>query len=182
MKLNSFLILSLFLLHIGCANNAPSTSSSPEFKTFTSDTMRFSIDYPASWEQKYIQDSTQAVGFYEPLSESADKFQENVQLWIEDLPMAISDTLYTQATIGQLKIVNPQLQVQTLPDISTSNTRFGRYNFEFTTHDSAKYSVEGYVCLHNLRGYNITFTSEKKNSNSYHKIVNQIIESFKIKP
>lgn len=182
MKLKLIVIATLIAFIWGCKDEKEGHSELNELKTYTSDTMGFSLTYPFDWEIKYQHDSTNSVGFYEPIQDTTDKFQENLQIWIEDLPMTISDTLYKQATLGQLKIVNPKLSVNSLNDLSTQNAKFGHYGFEFTSNDRTTYQVDAYLYLKGDRGYNFTFTAEKKNFETYRSTLNQIMESFKTKP
>ena len=172
----SFLILS------ACKDENVKNSKSEEYKNYTSDTMKISLDYPSDWEIIMQLDSNRSVSFIETLKDTSDNYQENIKVWIEDMPYAIGDSLYKQAALAQLNILNPDLPIESQPDLKTSTGTWGHYSFEFTTQDSSKYRVDGYTSVKDKRGYNLTFTAESKNHAAYKETLQHIVESFKLKP
>jgi hypothetical protein len=179
-EMKSFILLmstALILLSISCKTNT--TTEEPKMKTYQSDSLKLTIQYPTTWEQKTNPNTPNMVGFFEPLSDSADQYQENLQLWVDEIPFELPDSIYKKAAITQIQLANPTFNIKRLPEIKTSQATFSHFQFEFTTNDSTQYMVNGYVFLKKKYGYNINFTSEKNKWEKYETIIEQLLQTFK---
>ncbi len=169
--------MSLFILMIGCKNKA--TKKESNMQSYQSDSLKLSIQYPIKWEQKTNSNTPNMISFFEPLFDSADRYQENIQLWVEEIPFELPDSSYKQAAVTQIQIANPSLNIIRLAEVVTSHAHLSQFQFDFTTNDSSQYTVKGFVFLKGKIGYNINFTCEKNKSGDYQTIINQILQSFK---
>lgn len=177
------LLVCISLLFLtACKDESVPNSKTDKYKNYTSDSMKISLNYPSNWEIIKQNDSNSSVSLMESLQDTSDKFQEIIKIWIEDMPYVIGDSLYKQATLAQLKIVNPDLHIEPQPDIKTNGITWGHYSFEFTTQDNSQYKVDGYTTVKDTRGYNLTFTAELKNRTAYEQTLQGIVESFKLLP
>ncbi len=171
----------MFLL--ACNESSKTTNQHATLpKTFVSDSLGFSIQLPANWNALENPGQRNIVGIFENLKDSSDQFKENIQVWREDIPIPIADSLYQQAAITQLNIANPDLIIRQGVDLSTDSLKFKGFEFEFITNDSAAYSVIGYTLLKGNYGYNFNLTAEKAKKDVYKSLFDSIIKTFKSKP
>lgn len=153
------------------------TTTPPDLH-FQSDTLHFKMDYPAGWTKQFPRDSNSMVVFAEPLTDSADRFQENIQIWTETIPFPLPDSAYKLAAITQIRIANPELKVQKVDDIPVKAGTFSHFHFDFTASDSSRYTVHGYTLLKGPYGYNISLTTEAGQADRYLKQMNQLLNTF----
>ncbi|TXI32995.1 MAG: hypothetical protein E6Q58_03250 [Niabella sp.] len=165
---------------MACTSNDKIHNSVKEvaYKSFKSDSLHFTLEYPENWEIVYSIDSNSTFLLNAPLLDSTDTYQENFHIWAETLPIAISDSIYKQATLTELKISNPSFNITKLTDTITKFGSFGRYRFDFTTSDSNAYEVQGFTLLNKTKGYNLIFTSELKNKSLYQAELMHMIQTF----
>jgi hypothetical protein len=161
-------------------NTTPKHTSEPSTKTYKSDTLHLVLEYPASWELKSNNNALNTIGFYEPLIDTQDTYQENLLIWMEEIPFQMPDSSYNKAAITQIKLANPDLDITKKGIFKSDTNAFGHFSFSFTTADSNSYYVEGYSLLKGKYGYNFSFTSEKGKEGNYTNQINAILKSFKI--
>jgi hypothetical protein len=164
------------------SKNKEVAKSDIPFKNYRNDSLHFSIDIPENWDLRFNKKNKSSVGFFEPLSDSSDAFQENLVIWVEELPVGISDSLYAKAARAQIQLANPSLKVEHQGWYPSKSYRFDHFYFDFTNTDSSTYQIDGYTLLFQKRGYNLSFASEKKYAADHQQIYNQLLESFKPLP
>lgn len=182
-RISYVLACFLFFLLNACGEKSGTTATSaPENKHFQSDTLHCGMDYPGHWSIDYPRDSNSMVVFSEPLQDSADRFQENIRIWTETIPFPLPDSSYKVAAMTQLRLANPELQVQRLEDIDRKAGKFSHFRFEFRTADSSRYVVNGYTMLKGRYGYNLSLTCEASTAAHYLPIMHALLQSFQTIP
>jgi len=179
MKLKYF-VACFFLVLTGCSESKNEGKNEPtdHKKTFTSDSLHFTISYPANWE---VKEKESKVGILEPYKDSTDKFQENIVVWVEEMPLAISDSLYAKATLAELRIKNPTLTIQSFPSKKFGDHTFSYFEFDLPG-DDRNYKVIGYTTVKDRRGYNFSCTYEASASGDYKTSFESIVSTFKPLP
>lgn len=170
------------LVFFSCQNESNKNqkkTAEPSTKAYKSDTLHLALEYPALWELKSNNSALNTIGFYEPLTDAKDTYQENLLIWMEEIPFQMPDSSYNKAAITQIKLANPDLDITNKGIFQSDTNAFGHFSFSFTTSDSNSYHVEGYSLLKGKYGYNFSFTSEKSKEGQYAEKINAILKSFK---
>jgi hypothetical protein len=173
-----FLPLSFLLLAglASCSDNAKKEQVTPPvMKTYLSDSLHVGFSYPENWE---VKTNGSHVGVFEFLEDSTDKFQENIVMWTEDMPLEISDSLYSKAAIAELKIKNPFLSVQALPVKKMGELTFYPFEFNFFNANSTHFFIKGYTLVKGKRGYNFSCTSKNDKAAQHASLFETILTSF----
>ena len=183
MKIIHFLTLILLGATMACTNDTKTNSSNTELPNLIkSDSLGFALQVPKNWEVQPNTGRPDLVGIFETFQDSTDKFKENIQIWREEIPMPIPDSMYYQAAMTQIRIANPDLTIQMSQPIIIDSLKFRGFEFQFSTTDSAKYKVIGYTLLKGKYGYNLTCTAEQSKETIYLPLFNKILHSFKLRP
>ena len=174
------LLTSLFLVLAACSETKKEgqKEQTDNQKTFTSEGLHFIISYPPNWE---VKERESKVGILEPYKDSTDKFQENIVVWVEEMPLAISDSLYAKATLAELRIKNPTLTIQSFPSKKFGDHTFSYFEFDLPG-DDRNYKVIGYTTVKDRRGYNFFCTYEASASGDYKTSFESIVSTFKPLP
>lgn len=184
MKMRPLLIgLNLFL--IACEEAVPKKSipaPKAEVVHYRNDSLHFELDIPQEWHLRINKNNPKSVGFFEPIQDSLDAFQENLVLWQEDIPIDLNDSLYAQAAKTQLQISQPDIRIKSLGWQALGNDRMDAFQFDFITNDSSHYRVYGYTLLKNRRGYNFSFSTELNHAALYESKFKKIIQTFQANP
>lgn len=181
MKIIHLLFVGCIVTATACSNPSSTSSTSDELpKAIRFDSLGFEIHIPKNWEVQPNSGKPDLVGVFETFNDSTDKFKENLQIWREEIPMPIPDSMYYQAAMTQIRIANPGLSVQMTEPIMIDSLKFRGFEFQFSTIDSTKYKVLGYTLLKGKYGYNLTFTAEQSKEKTYQPIFKKILHSFKL--
>lgn len=184
MKLWPLLIcLNLFLISCEDAVSEKSTTTAKaESVHYRNDSLHFEIDIPQEWNLRINKNNPKSVGFFEPIQDSLDAFQENLVIWQEDIPIDLNDSLYAQAAKTQLQISQPDLMIRSLGWLPLGEERMDAFQFDFISKDSSRYRVFGYTFLKNRRGYNFSFSTELEHADVYESKFKKILQTFQPKP
>lgn len=173
------LIGTVFLFQ-ACTNDDGHDNKNKVSKNeFTSDSLHFSITPLLNWLVKVKENK---VGILENYTNSKDSFQENIVVWTEEMPIAISDTLYNKATITELKIKNPNIEIATLPMKKLGNINFGRFAFTIFLNDSIPCKVLGYTAVQGKRGYNFSCSYLVNGNTNYTSSFENMLSTVKLIP
>ena len=172
--LNFFTAASIVLLFISCSNQVSEPLAK---KTFRSDSLHFSIQYPNHWEVKEREGKIKTIGLFESLQSPEDAYQENIVIWREEIPIPIPDSLYAKAARAEIKITNPSLTLIEEQPRKIGNHLFYPFHFNFITKDSNAYTVYGYTTLQKTHGYNISATTAGDQA-KFQQMVESILASF----
>jgi len=177
MKFYPIVFLISLCLIISCSEKKNETNDQTKNqKTYQSDSLHLAFDYPQNWEIRALQDK---LGVYEELEDSLDDFQENIIIWTEDMPIAISDSLYARAATAELLIKNPLLDINRLPKKQLGENTFHPFTFEFTNNDSSEYFIFGYTMVKDKRAYNFSCTAAKNKAQAHQAKFESILTTFK---
>ncbi len=171
-------LLSLLLISlISCNDKAVKEESKPlSMKTYVSDSLHVSFSYPENWD---VRINGSHLGIFEALKDSTDKFEENIVMWTEDMPLGISDSLYSKAAVTELKIKNPGLDVHVLPVKKLGENTFYPFEFNFANADSTRFFIKGYTLVKDKRGYNFSCTSASSQAEVHSSLFETILSSVK---
>lgn len=159
---------------VSCENK----KNTPEFKEYSIDSLGYSIAVPSDWTLKKRDIHRYAFSFYEPKTCEMDSFSENITIWMEPLPIKISDSLYAKTNIGQFKITQPNIIIKEEAPIDGINRRL--YPFSFSINEKGThYSVQGYTCVKDTLAYNLSCTYPTSKQDDYKPLFKKIINSFK---
>ncbi len=173
-----FFPLPLLLLAViaSCSDDVKKEKAeAPAMKTYRSDSLHVGFSYPENWE---VKTNGNRIGVFEAMEDSADKFQENIVMWTEEMPLQISDSLYSKAAIAELKIKNPSLSVHTFPAKKMGENTFYPFEFNFFNADSTHFFIKGYTLVKGLRGYNFSCTARNDKSEQHASLFESILTSF----
>jgi len=155
--------------------NSKSATES-DYKTYTSDSLHLSFNYPPDWE---VRLNGNRLGIFEPLKDSTDAFQENIMIWIEEMPMQISDTLFGKAATTEIKIKNPNIVLNHEGLKKLGDQNFYHFEFDYTNSGNSMYHIFGYTLVNKKRGYNFSCTSEIAKAGIHSPLFESILSSFK---
>ena len=163
-----------FVLLISCNEKKPSSDIN---QLFRSDSLHFSMMYPEHWEVIKKPTENNTLIFIEKKTSDTQSFQKNMVCWVEEMPMSIADSIYYKASITQLKITNPTLQIQQYKPIQLGKQYFSHFTYQTKLADSLKYNIAVYCCVVGNNGYNFYCTSPLNESSDidYYK---EIISTF----
>lgn len=171
-------LISIIFCLLGCQNEGDHSEIKKENnKEYTSDSLHFGITPLLNWSVKVKENK---VGILENYTDSKDSFQENIVVWTEEMPIAISDSLYNKATITELKIKNPKIEVVALPSKKLGKTNFGRFAFTVFLNDSIPCKVLGYTAVKGKRGYNFSCSYLANGNTDYTPIFENILSTVKL--
>lgn len=178
-----YILLVIIILGVNACNSEKEQKdkkSKEGFINYKNDSLGFEISIPENWIMHTEKGDTKSITFFEPKSDSLDSFKESIVVWVEEMPMAISDSVYAQAAITQIKISNPNLEIENKGIELNSTDTLHAFTFKFVTDDSSKYYVNGYTTVNKLKGYNISFTGLEKDKENHKVLFDDIKNSIKV--
>lgn len=180
MKYFPFLLL---LLVVSCSESdtVQEKKAVDSLQTVHATAQKIELQYPKTWIHSFTSDSNlpnSVLAILSPLENQEDSYQENLKVYHEVLPMRISDSLYHQSAIAELRIKNPNLTIENRGTQRFGNQVYNEWYFQFENNTTA-YCVHGYTCMRDSVGYNFAYTTVKSNEKKYAKEVEQILSSFK---
>lgn len=174
-----FLIIVPVILLYACNENNNKKPAVTFTENFKSDTLHFSVNYPKNWEIIRSPDEKNSITIVEKITNENDVYQENIVCWSEEMPMALSDSIYFQASVTQLKISNPDLRIEKTGKIKLGENDFSSFTFDFTTNDSTQYEVQGFCLIKGNKGYNFSCTAVKTEMPGHLQTFKEILSTFK---
>ncbi|HEV9036357.1 MAG TPA: PsbP-related protein [Puia sp.] len=156
-------VKSLFLLLI------------PGWLTYTSQTGKFSMQYPKEWSPKA---QNNAILFLSPKADAQDQFQENVNIILQDLssqPMTLEQ--YTDMSKQQLIQAFGAKAVlsQGATTIAGQKAQYMVYSF---TYQGRSLKIKGVWFIKGKTAYLLTYTAEPSQYAKYEQTATAIINSF----
>lgn len=148
-------------------------------ENFSSDSLHFSIQYPKTWEVLSNPKDPRSVALVQKATNDSANYLENLVIWVEEMPMAISDSVYYQASVTQLKISNPALNITKTGKTNLGGRDFSSFTFDMTGKNGVEYTIAGYCLVQDKLGYNFSCTALKRNMQSSLPLFKKIISTFK---
>ena len=150
-----------------------------EFLTYEDNGIK--MKYPKNWARQDIENPATAskVTFLSPLENSADKFQEEVNVSIEDLPEPMKLEEYSKSALKEIKDYLPDAKI----DAASATTLANRPGYEvvFTGKDGSLILKRRQVwVLKNNQAYIITYTAEEGKYENFLKTAKAMIDSVEI--
>jgi len=163
--------LSLVIVLMFCVS---SFVFAEEFNTYKSPLFNFVISYPQTWEMKQISG---IIAFLSPLEDKDDKFQENVNVVVEDISgKQLSSEQYAKAADDAWLKYDSKLRV-----IDFQKTNLNGKDAFYTIAEDDKLKYKQYKFVKNNTAYVLTYTSELDKFNKFLTTADTIIKSFEIK-
>jgi len=151
-----------------------------DYRTFSDDTNRFSVDYPKSWNMKPVTQQGVAVTFESPREDLSDSSLPNFSVTAGDIPPALTAEEFAKAMIVAPKSYLPKFKL--LEEGTIHVGRLDPYAMTF------EYDLAGEILLgrqvffvRNGYGYSVVFTLPAAKAAAYRKIIDQVVASFRIR-
>lgn len=151
------------------------------FLTYQSTDHQFAIKYPEKWEKQELQNPLIAdvVLFTAPKKNSADAYQENTIVRIEDLPRPMSLDEYNKWSIGQIKTTFPDVKIIEETAKTVANNSGYAVVFEAKEGEKDLKKMQAWTLINN-KAYVLTYTAEKSDYPEYLKSAEGMVDSFAV--
>lgn len=161
-------IFLLFTVHL---------SPPDKWVTFQDSLSRYTIQYPANWEQQYFGNAT---SFLSPLENKTDSFQENVNVLIQDLssqPMSLKD--FTDLSKKQYTDGYGPSAIISLKDTTFlgNQAEAGIFKIDY---NGTPIKLEQYWFIKNNSAFILTYTADPGQFSKYRKTAEKVMRSFKL--
>ncbi len=157
----------------------------PNLRTYENKTYGFQVKYPAGWRVVEDQPGV-AVGFISPQESALDVFMENISVVVQPVGDTIPSTLttYTETAIRQIQAVfKDGIRVTESTPTLLSNTAGYKFVYEGTEKQNTSMNLKlmHVWCLKNGFGYQVTYSGLVNTFDQNKKLVDTVIDSFKIR-
>jgi hypothetical protein len=140
------------------------------------------LKYPKSWMSKEdYYGSRIFIGSY--LTDSTDKFSDNVNLFIQDLskvPQDIDLKIYVEITLNQIKTLVSEGVLITSEPMKLHNRDGHLFSYTGKQGDF-KLKWKQFVFIDNKKAYILTYTAEQTQYNTFLSVADEILNSFELK-
>ncbi len=171
-------LMSIFTITFLLIINSSNIYGQTQWKTL--DNKNFSIMYPATWDLNSAGLMGTKFIILSPLSNSNDKFQENVNLITQDLTgLNVPLDKYVETSENQIKTLLSNGKLLESKRISDNNSEYhilvftgkqGIFNLKFMQ----------YFRIINNKAYVLTYTAEINQYDKFLPIAKKIMDSFKV--
>ena len=152
-----------------------------QFGTYTDKTYGFSIQYPSAWKLVQTPAEGVAAAFLSPKENAMDRFQENVNVSIEDVPAELATTKnFSDKVLEQMTKVFKNIKVTESKEVMFGQHR--GYRAVFVTDTPDKVTILTVWTIKNgNRAYILTYMAMTRQYQTYLPLVETMIQSFKLK-
>ncbi|PSB26061.1 hypothetical protein C7B69_12090 [filamentous cyanobacterium Phorm 46] len=149
--------------------------------TYQSSTHQFKIKYPEKWEKQESQNTliSDVVVFLAPKKNSAESFQEQITVSIEDLPKPMSLDEYNQSSINSIKTNFNDVKILEENSKTFANNRGHTVIFDTQDGQKATQIMQTWTLMNN-KAYVLTYTAEKSEYSEYIKTAEAMMNSLEI--
>jgi serine/threonine protein kinase len=149
--------------------------------TYQSFTHQFKIKYPEKWEKQESQNTliSDVVVFLAPKKNSADSFQEQITVSIEDLPKPMSLDEYNQSSINSIKTNFNDVKILEENAKSFANNRGHTVIFDAQDGQKTTKIMQTWTLMNN-KAYVLTYTAEKSEYSEYINTAEAMMNSLEI--
>ncbi|MEM7163677.1 MAG: hypothetical protein AAF487_14710 [Bacteroidota bacterium] len=145
------------------------------------DDSNYSIEYPESWELNQSQQMGTRFILLSPLQNQEDKFQENINLIIQDLSgLEIDLDKYVEISEGQfMSLMNKAVILES----DRMRAREREFHKIIYSGDQGQFKLkfEQYYWIIDEQAYVLTFTCESETFEEYRDKGEKILDSFRFK-
>jgi hypothetical protein len=180
--LSSILLVSIFACGqttVKQESRKNSDQPSNDWKKF--DQSSYSVKYPSTWELDISGQNGTSFALFSPLESNKDKFQENVNLLVQDLEGQNVDLdRYTEISEAGIKTMITNSALIESKRIKNGNDEYHKIIY---SGDQGIFHLqfEQYYWVINEKAFVLTFTSEKAKFADYKTIGEEILNSFILK-
>ena len=148
-------------------------TSGREWKNWKGDDCR--IAYPADWTERSGQDVGSMVLFLAPLTDTSDRFSENVNVMVQELNgLTLEDHVRITEEQVSTMLVNGKM-------ITSKALDGNSHSFEYTGEiEGTALHWNAAVHIHNGKAYLITYTAESSAYDEYLYLAEAMMQSFAI--
>jgi hypothetical protein len=168
------------LLFSVCAAALLLSACSRDYKNFSDDANRFSVDYPRSWQIKPGAQTGVAVTFESPMEGLSDDFLENFSVTAGGIPAAMNEKDFADAVAAAPRAYVPKFRMITEGRIEKLKYPCWRISYEGELADQ-KLVWEQYFFVKKGMGYSLVFTVSPQRMDACRKIFDQVVGSFRIR-
>ncbi|TAG12101.1 MAG: DUF1795 domain-containing protein [Oscillatoriales cyanobacterium] len=149
--------------------------------SYQSSTHQFKIKYPEKWEKQELQNPVinDVVVFIAPKKNTADAYQEQITVSIEDLPKPMSLDEYNQSSLKQIKTNFTDVKILEENPKTIANHRGYTVVFDDKDGQTNTKKMQTWTLMNN-KAYVITYTAEKSEYSDYLKTAENMMNSFEI--
>jgi serine/threonine protein kinase len=149
--------------------------------TYQSSAHQFKIKYPEKWEKQELQNPVinDVVVFIAPKKNTADAYQEQITVSIEDLPKPMSLDEYNQSSLQQIKTNFTDVKILEETPKTIANHRGYTVVFDDKDGQTNTKKMQTWTLMDN-KAYVITYTAEKSEYSDYLKTAENMMNSFEI--
>jgi serine/threonine-protein kinase len=144
--------------------------------TYVDKLNNFSMDYPRDWKEL---STPNGVAFLRPKEDTTDKFQENVNLLIQDLsdqPMTLEQfNAYNKKQLNDNIGASANLSIQPAT-LAGQNAEIAYWNM---TYQGIPLKIEQYWFVKGKKAYVFTYTAQPAKFIKYENIAIRLIKSFR---
>ncbi len=181
MRISIAVFVIFFVIGFTSCKNEESNPTK-NFKTYTSDDLGFSIDYPKTFEAKENFNQYVPISFFEKITDSInDRYPENVLFNVEPLPANIEVSFkdFVQAAKTKLKLEIPEIEITNEDSISINNIPTSVYTFYRPKEGGADFKSRMYIVLQKDKAINISCTAVATQFEMYLPTFDSIVNSIK---
>jgi serine/threonine protein kinase len=159
-----------------------SKSHSEKLLIYQSSAHNFKIKYPDKWEKQELQNPVinDVVVFIAPKKSSADSYQEQITISIEDLqhkPMSLDQ--YNKFSLDQIKTNFTDVKILEEKSKTVANNRGYTVVFDDKDGQTNTKKMQTWTLMNN-KAYVITYTAEKSEYTEYLKTAEAMMNSLEI--
>ena len=156
----------------GCGRKAP-----PEPRRYCSREKGFSLKLPENWERKEGLMGTTIVAL-SPKEGPGDGFRENINVYVEDLPKAISVEEYAEITLANMRKIMTDLAEEDKGAVETGGASCYRLVY---AHRMGQLDIKvlQYLAVKGRRGYAITCSAAPDSFLDYSDAFEDVVASFR---
>ncbi len=175
------ILLTSILLFISCNNKAMEISEKDKIEWKVLDEKEYSISYPTSWELDQSGLHGSSFFLFSKLNSENDSFRENINLLIQNLS-GLNMDLDKFANLSE-----NQINAMVTNGKMIENERLKSKGIEFqkmiytSEQNNRQLQFEQYYWVKDDQAYILTFTAEENQFYAYQKLVEKILDSFKLK-
>ena len=149
--------------------------------SYQSSAHNFKIKYPEKWEKQELQNPVinDVVVFIAPKKNTADAYQEQITISIEDLPKPMSLDEYNQSSLKQIKTNFTDVKILEETPKTIANHRGYTVVFDDKDGQTNTKKMQTWTLMNN-KAYVITYTAEKSEYSQYLKTAENMMNSFEI--
>ena len=154
-------------------------SCSRDYRTFSDNEGRFSVDYPRTWELKPGSQTGVIVTFESPSEGLSDDFLENFSVTAGGIPSSMTEEAFAKAAVEAPRAYIPKFRL--IAEEKRTKGKYLSYKVVYSGDLAGEALVwEQYFFVRREIGYSIIFTISAKKVGAYRTAIDDVVQSFRI--